>query len=361
MKEKISTLQLGAISWQLILSSCIGITPYVLFYKLKQDSWIAVILSFILGFLILGLYLYIWGKMPEKNFFEKTEALFGKALGKLINFIIIFANTYMAIVYFYSITGLIRSQYLIKTPTFFILIILIIPTIFLITQKLEVIGRASFVFWIIGITLFILTLFGLTSQLDISKIFPILENNNYNIFNGTLLTIPYTLFIMLGLMSIPKDNIIDKQKLNKRMVAFYIIAFICILLGFLFIIMCLGGDLAKMYQYAEFQVIKMVSLVGFIERVENFLSIRWIFYMFTTAIINLYFIKVFCKHTFKIKKSGNILISIITIICFILSKWLFPNNTIGNKMILNIIPWVLYPIYLGIPLIMAIIIKAKKF
>ena len=75
MKEKISTIQIGSILWSLMLSACIGIVPYIVFYMLKQDGWIALIFSFLIGFLILSLYLYIWNKYPDKNIFEKIHKI----------------------------------------------------------------------------------------------------------------------------------------------------------------------------------------------------------------------------------------------------------------------------------------------
>ncbi|MBQ8754512.1 MAG: hypothetical protein IJZ19_05730, partial [Lentisphaeria bacterium] len=60
MKEKISSLQLGSLIWSLMLSSYMGIVPYVLFTELKLDSWLAVIFDFIIGVVVLAIYLYIW-------------------------------------------------------------------------------------------------------------------------------------------------------------------------------------------------------------------------------------------------------------------------------------------------------------
>ena len=37
-----------------------------------------------------------------------------------------------------------------------------------------------------------------------------------------------------------------------------------------------GVELATLYQYPEFQILRRVSLGGFIERVESTLSIQWI-------------------------------------------------------------------------------------
>ena len=360
MKEKISSLQIGAIIWQIILSSFIGIVPYILFLKLKQNSWNAIVISFLLGFLVIGLYLYIMNKLPDKNIFEKIEFAFGKIIGKIINAILVIGTLYMTILYFYHMINFITSQYLIKTPNLFVILIFTIPILYLITQKLEVIGRTAFVFWIVSAFLFFLTFCGLVYQLDLSKIFPLFEYDAKSIFTGTLLCIPYTQFVTFLFTAIPKNKIIDKQNLNKRFLLFYILAYTIMFIGNTFITMSLGGALAQIYQYPEYQVLKRVSLVGFIERIESTLSIRWVLYMITTAIMGLYFTKVYCKFTFKIKSKENWVIGIITVVALFLSNWLYPNTTAANQVIIEILPYGLYSLYLGVPLLLAILLKFKK-
>ena len=270
MKEKISSLQIGSLVWTLMLSSYMGIVPYVLFFKLKQNSWLAVILDFIIGILVIGIYLYIWNKQPDKTLFGKIKYVFGKTLGTFINFLITLTVIYMTTTYFYNMISFISSQYLIKTPTLFIIGIFVIPVIYLINQKLDVIGRVVFTFWVIRVFLFLLTFFGLSSQLELSNLLPIAENGFIPILEGSIICMPYTHFVLLLLLAIPKDNIIDKEKLNKRVSIFYILTFIGIFIGIIFITTTLGGELAKMYQFVEFQVLKRVSIIGFIERIEGF-------------------------------------------------------------------------------------------
>lgn len=361
MKEKISSLQIGSLVWCLMLSSYIGIVPFILFSKLKQDSWLAVIFDFIIGILVLAIYLYIWNKQPEKNIFEKIKFVFGKNIGTIINFLITLTVIYMTTTYFYNMISFISSQYLIKTPALFIITVFSIPVIYLINQKLNVIGRVIFTFWIISAFLFGLTFFGLSSQLELSNLFPIAENGLFPIFKGTIICMPYTHFVLLLLLSIPKDSIIDKEKLNKRVILFYALTFIAILVGILFITTTLGGELAKMYQFVEFHVLKRVSIIGFIERIESTLSIRWILYMFVTAIIGLFFIKTYIKDTFpKIKSKEKPIMVIISITLLILSNYIFPNYTLAHNIITKIIPYFLYGFYLLLPIIIAIGLKVKK-
>lgn len=362
MKNKISTLQLFSLCWQVILSVNIGIINYISLSSINQDGWIAIIISCILGIIPVILYLYLMNYRPEMNFTQLNEYLFGKKIGKLINTVITLLIAFCVVLYFNNLNNFITSQYLHKTPTLFGIIIFSIPVIYLLNQNLTTIGRTSFILFIFGIALLALTLIGLIGQVELSNFMPILEHNYNDIFKTSITIVPYTSFSVILLLSIPKKDVIDSEKLNKRVVCAYFTSFIVVFMASFFVVGVLGNELAKLYQYPEFHVLKRISIGGFIERVESTLSLRWIFYIFTTLVFGLYFIKQYIKTTFKIKKEKklNIISSVVGIILLISSNWLFSSNTESNTMILNVIPIFLYIINLGTTILMVIKAKTKK-
>lgn len=363
MKDKISTLQVFSLCWQIILSSAIGIITYITIFTVKQDGWISIIISCILGLIPIILYLYLMKFRPEMNFIELNEYLFGKIFGKILNSIIVILIASYIILYFYDLTNFITSQYLHKTPNIFVIFIFIIPIIYLLLQGLNVIGRTSFILFIFGLILLILTIMGLIGQVDINNFKPVLENSFGDIFNTSLTIIPYTSLPLIMLLCIPHKNIIDANKLNKRVIIAYLMSFIILLLALIFVISVLGPELALLYQFPEFHVLKRVSIGGFIERVESTLSLRWIFYMFTTVVFGLYFIMQYVKTTFQVRKKNilNFIVIIISIILLMASNWIFKSNTQSNAMILKVIPIFLSVISLGTIIIMFIRIKTKRY
>jgi len=229
-------------------------------------------------------------------------------------------------------------------------------------QGLTTIGRTTFVLFIFGLILLFLTILGLAGQVDLTSFMPVLEHDMTDIFGTSLRIIPYTAFALILLLCIPKKDIVDSEKLNKRVVISYVVSFLTVLSALFFIVGVLGAELAQLYQYPEFHVLKRISIGGFIERVESTLSLRWIFYIFTTLVFGLYFIKQYLKITFKIKKEQklNLVSSIVGIILLLSSNWLFSSNTESNTMILNTIPIFLYIINLGTTILMIIKTKTKK-
>lgn len=362
MKNKISTLQIFSLLWQIMTAANIGIITYITIFNVRQDGWISIIISSILGLIPLCLYLYLMKYNPNMNFIELNENLFGKVLGKIINTILALLIIFCIMLYFNNMSNFITSQYLHKTPNLFGIVIFMIPVIYLAIQNITVIGRVGFILFVFGVFLLLLTVFGLINQVDLSNLTPIMEHSWKDVFNTSLLTIPYTSLSTILLLSIRKNDIVDSKKLNKRVFIAYAISFFVIFLALFFVISVLGPELSLLYQYPEFHVLKRISVGGFIERIESTLSLRWIFFIFTTLVFGLYFIKQYIKTTFNIKRTRNlnIIISLVTIVILISSNWMFSSNTESNMITLKVIPIIITVINLGITLLAFLRIKTKR-
>ena len=99
---------------------------------------------------------------------------------------------------------------------------------------------------------------------------------------------------------------------------------------------CLGKYLLLQYQYPVYMTLKRISIFGFIDRIENFLSIEWILSSFIAYTIPLCYIK--DTITNKNNKIINLIIIIITIV---LSINIFKNNTSFNYYLDSIYPYIL--------------------
>ena len=139
------------------------------------------------------------------------------------------------------------------------------------------------------------------------------------------------------ILIVPKNNIVDKKNYSKCILIFYGIASLLIIITSLFTIGVLGEHLASFYQYPEYILLKRISIFGFIDRIENLLSISWIFSTFATLSLIIYYISNNLNKKEK-KKIPSIIISIIIIVC---SLYIFKNNTFFNNYVSNIYPYIL--------------------
>jgi len=360
MTKKLSTIQICSIAYFLILSNNLGITTYNLFHYTRQDSLISIVLGSLIGLIPLFLFLKIMNYKPELNLFEKIEHILPKPIAIITNLIITTTVTYIITLFFYNMINFISSQYLSRTPSIIVSIAFIPAIIYILNKGLTVIGRTTFILLLISLIFLSTTIFGVIWQIDINNLLPILENGLKTPIINSFIYMCYNIIPLIILTVIPKDNIIDNEKLNKRMIITYIIANSIMLIVFFLILTVLGPNLANLYQFPEYDLLKKVSLVGFIERTETTVSLRWIFYIFIMVVMGITFISKYIKHTFKIKnkKTKRIINYILTIPIVILSNYLFKNNVEANLFIYNKLSYIIIITLLILPLLVSM--KMKK-
>ena len=359
--KKLSTLQFCAIEYFLILANNVGLTTYILFHYAKQDGLLSIILGSIIGIIPLLTYLKIMNTKPELNIFEKIEEKF-KTTGKILNIILVIAVAFFTATNYNNLIDFISSQYLSKTPQIIIALSFLPAIIYILTKGTTVIGRTVFILLIISATLVFLTIIGLIWQIKIDNILPILENGIKQPIICSFIYVIYNITPLFLLTIIPKNEILDKEKFNKRVIITYIIANIIIFIIFFLTLSVLGTNLANLYQYPEYDVLKKVSLIGFIERTESTISLRWTFYVFAVTIMGILFITKYLKFTFKIKndKTNKKITIIISLIIVLWGKFIFQESSKFNKFTYTKLPLLIAIILILIPLLITKKVKNKS-
>lgn len=333
--------KLGYISVAYFLSRSlfIGISSRSLINLTKQDAWITMIIAFIIGFIPIMLFYYIAKDNDEYNIFDKINILFPK-FKNIIKFLLVLIVFMLTLINFWNFSYLIVNQFLNKTPKYAIELSLLLPIIMLVTKKEKIVARVSLILFFFAIFLMFISNTGIISKFEIENIKPILENNP---INGCLQYISYNVLPIFMLLTFPN------KKIKNSMVIGYIISSITLFITMFLIIGVLGIDLVQIFEYPEFHILKL-AYQGFLTfRLENILTIQWVFDCFIFICVGIKF----CNDAFNIEKKY-----IIPIIIFIISSLVSINNVIFDMLITYIFP-IIIPIFLFyIPLI--IYIKQKK-
>ena len=156
---------------------------------------------------------------------------------------------------------------------------------------------------------------------------------------------------------IPKNLVESPDKIKKWIKFFYIFSSINFILLFTFIIGVFGIDLAKLYYYPEFILLKKINYFDFIQHIENILSSQWLYSSFIGDVIVLNFLKYYLKH---INKDSNYILYLITLICLILAIFIFKNSTIGYNFVKKYFVYILTIPLLILILTSNLIYKLKK-
>lgn len=337
-----------------MFSSTLGIAPYITIKLSGIDSYISTILGAIIGLIPVLIFIYIFNYQIDKPIYQKTKIIFGKTIGTIINIILLIIYFILATTTLFNISNFIISQYLTNTPILLVIIIFTLTAYHTLNKGITTISKISLLYIVIILTLYILATIGLIPEIKLDNLKPVLE---YGLKNPLISSTIYTLVLTLpicGLLVIPKKQIENTTKTTKYIIITYIITSIMITFMSLVASSSLGKYLLSMYQYPVYTTLKKISIFGFIDRIENFLSIQWILSIFITFTIQIVNIQS------NINKKNNKIINLIIItIIIITSILLFKNNTSFNYYISNTYPYILL-ILLIIYIIIFITIIIKK-
>ena len=140
---------------------------------------------------------------------------------------------------------------------------------------------------------------------------------------------------MFSILIIEKNKIVSDANINKKLFIFYTFAFLTIFISNFLTLGTLGVYLTRLYQYPEYIVLQQISLFNFVDRIENFIYIKWVL----TSVICLSLI---IYHVCKMFYDTNVKFSspIITVLMIALSLIFFQTNTYFYTVSYYIFPYI---------------------
>ena len=329
----------------LIRGSFIGICSNNLYHIVGQNGWISILLSFIIGVIPFMFYFFLIKRYPNKNIFQIIKITFGKYIGSIINISIILFTLVYASSIFYTLTQFIEIEYLYKTPTTLISIMLSICIFYLIYKEIKIISRVSLILFYIFIFFYLIIFIGLFSFCDLNNLLPFNEYSTSNTFMGIYNILSLNVCPLFLITFIPYNNI-NNNKFIKNIFTFYTLGMLSIFILYFLVITIYGAKFASIFLYPEFHLLKRFSIFGFLERLENILSIAYIFEMLITICICLSFISNYFKNKNIIKIILVVLLNIISLNMFnsYNNSYIFFSNYLVNFSFLLyfIIPFILF-------------------
>jgi len=233
-----------------------------------RDSWLAAILGTLLGALIVIILAKLKNKIDTNIKDLKTNKFMKYSL--LIVFLLFNIFVFSQMIFIFQTFA--SSFFLINSPTFFIS--LPIPFIvYRITKNgFPTIAKIAEILMPISIILFLFSFFGLLQHFKLEYFKPLITTKPLTLLQGTLYFAAYSSSSFFLLLNVP----MEKNKLAAK----YTFSTITVVLLCVFIIGVLGPNLIQIYRYPEYMMLKKIKIFNFIEKVENILSITWLFDLF---------------------------------------------------------------------------------
>lgn len=356
--KKISYLEIASIVIIQTVTTFFGISVSILKEGAGVNAWLSSLISYIIGLIPIIMILYISNYNPKENLNKKINSLFGNKIGFIINILFSLLLVSLAITLLYNINNFILSQFLYRTPFLISCSLFMILIIYSANKGITVISKLALLLLLINISLYTINILSLVGKIELSNFLPLLKENTKNIFESSLKIASINYLPLLTLLIIPKEKVTVPEKYNKTIIISYIIGAI---ISFGLVITTfgvLGIDLVNAFEYSEYIVLRKVKLLGFLERIENIISLQWIIGSYVYLTIITYIIsKSIPFKSIKAHKWTNLVIGIILVS---LTSFIFKDNTIFDTYTKNIFPYIISGILLiYIILIIKIFINKK--
>lgn len=349
MMKKISSLEYNTLIWFILRSCFTELTFTTLIYYIKQDSWISILIGTIIGLFPFAIYELLKKKNPKENLITLNKKIF-KKYGNIINIIILIGCLIASFCLFWIIIHFTNALFLSKTSPWIISIALILPVGYASTKNIHIIGKISLILFYINIIFNIIIMTGLTGNIDINGIKPILENNITKISSCSFYFIGFNIAKLFFLTVISKNEI--KNYSPKLNLITYLISCLNMLSIIATTICVFGIDLTALYEYPAFQILKRVNILGTIDRIESILSLEAIFSDFILIIIVIYYARKIISETFNTKqKTNKYIIIFICLFTILTSNTIFLTHEEGEKFFQTNLLYIIYFICVFLPLI----------
>lgn len=229
--------------------------------KVLVDAKESAIISILLGTFIGSLILLFLSKLS----FNKTNKF-----RKIVMIILLY---FMLIIGLVEFTTLISSIYLIDLKKYFIMFPTLLLLIYMNTKDIGVHMKVSNILFIISLFIFIIAFLALVPKVDYLNLLPLFNTSFKNILFTSL---EFSLFSVVPNILYGYLDYNNSKKLIKN----YLISNLFLALVIVVIQGILSIELVKMFKYPEYIVLKKISLLDFVNNVENIISFLWIFTIF---------------------------------------------------------------------------------
>lgn len=336
IKRKITNFEYASLNYFITRAFLVGMTFNALINVVKRDSWIIPLISIPLDIIFILILNKIINYEPNLNLAQKVIKLFGKTIGTIILIFICIFAVIMGTLNYLTLNNFIQSQFLTKTPLISISILLMITVFYILCKGIKVISRTSNILFYINTLLFIISFSGLISSFKISNLQPIFMSSTKDYLSGINGYYAFHIAPMLLITMIPKNEI-DNPKIKKTLIISTIISSITMSAVIFATLSTLGYELAALYEYPEFHVLKQATLVGASSRIESILVIQLIFDIFIYCTLIIYLIGNSIKEFTKINKI-NIIYFVCCILIVINTSYAAKYNIYIDNLMVKIIP-----------------------
>ena len=267
VKENISLTQLFVLIFNFLLGSAIVIGVGK---EAKQDAWIAIFLTTLIGIGLMYFYYSISRLLPNKNLFEIMEYCFTRPIAILVSIGYVIYFLYITTRVIRTFGELINSSILPNTPIEVITFSILLVIAYIVYFGLEVLSRIAEIFTpYIVVFLILIVIFLITSgEIQFHNLGPVLGEGIKPILKVMLSSFFVFPFGELVVFTIIFSSVPQLKKNKKVAFMAVLVAGTLLAVSSILMVSTLG---VNVYQYTNFPLLsttRLISIAHFLERLD---------------------------------------------------------------------------------------------
>lgn len=278
MKEKISPFQLSALIMFAIVPTGILLVPGAVVGLSGQSAWLSVLAGIALCLGLCALIGFVCRQYQDTDFLKWIEQRWGRWIALLIGLFLTRYYMTTAVVTLREFTNFLSEEILPSTPDILLKIIIMLVVVYAVSMGIETIVRVNLVIFFVSAILMTLGLLLIWENMDVKRLLPIWEGTPASFAQGAFLTTAWLSEVSILLILSP--YLPRNAKIIRTGMAGVLLAGIGILLTVLIAVATLGIKITQMLSYPSFQIVSLVEIGSFLERLEIVFISIWITTMY---------------------------------------------------------------------------------
>lgn len=321
--EKISTRQAAILFFMTTLSPAIRLFPQYTANVAGKAGWLSPVVALIPTILLIYIVNSFFKKYKDANLSDVYFKILGNILGRIVISLYLIWILIMLSLYVRYYAERILSSILPNTSISFLIIAMLFIVFLAARSGLVTIARANEIFFGIFVLIFFITFILGISQIHIRNILLVSYRDAWPVIKASNVILAiwgYFLFIFFF-----GDKINDKEHIKKFSFQAVLLKYASVTLFLIMTIGTLGSALSSRMSLPFFVVVKNISVLGTVERLESVLLALWVISDFVIITVFTYISISLIKSIFKLTGTKS-LVSPVLLIAGIGSLYLAKNR-----------------------------------
>lgn len=322
-KIKITNNQIFSLTASFSCGTSILVIPATAAGLAKQDAWIAMLIAVIYGLFDIGLFYFLWSKLPGITFVEMIKRIYGNMMGSIIAMGFLFFSLLSTSDVLWYLGTFMTVQVIPETPVYFINTLFIATVVIALLYGIETIARSYEIFIPFVSILFILSMILVLPNARIQNILPVLENGFSPVLKGSFILSSFSFPNIVFLMLFP-INAQNTKKAKKSFINGFLWGQFLVLASIIVSILVLGSTISSSSSYPVYLLAKEINLGILFTRLEFIVAAVWVITLLSRVIFYLYSGVVGLSQLLELKDHKKVILPL-GLIVLVLSGLVFPD------------------------------------